>query len=132
LYGDETFTLRKAERKYLGGFEMWCWKKMKIRWTDRVRNGDAEYKVKANSNILHKIQRRQTNSIGPILRRNCVLQHLNEGKMEGKRVVMRSGGRRHKQLMNELKERRRYWKLKKEALRRTLWRTHFGSVIDHS
>jgi hypothetical protein len=35
-------------------------------------------------------------------------------------------GRRHKQLLDYLKEKRRYWKLKDEALDRTLWRTRFG------
>jgi hypothetical protein len=35
-------------------------------------------------------------------------------------------GRRRKQLLNDLKEKRRYWKLKEEALDRTLWRTRFG------
>ena len=36
-------------------------------------------------------------------------------------------GKRHKQLLNDLKEKRRgYWKLKAEALDRTVWRTGFG------
>jgi hypothetical protein len=35
-------------------------------------------------------------------------------------------GRRRKQLLDVLKERRRYWKLKEEALDRTLWRSRFG------
>jgi hypothetical protein len=35
-------------------------------------------------------------------------------------------GRRRKQLLDNLKEKRRYWKLKEEALDRTLWRTRFG------
>jgi hypothetical protein len=30
------------------------------------------------------------------------------------------------QLLDDLKEMRRYWKLKEEALDRTLWRTRFG------
>ena len=34
--------------------------------------------------------------------------------------------RRHKQLMDNLKETREYWKLKEEALDRILWRTRFG------
>jgi hypothetical protein len=34
--------------------------------------------------------------------------------------------RRRKQLLADLKEKRRYWKLKEEALDHTLWRTHFG------
>jgi hypothetical protein len=35
-------------------------------------------------------------------------------------------GRRRKQLLDDLKEKRRYWKFKEKALARTLWRTHFG------
>ena len=33
---------------------------------------------------------------------------------------------RRKQVMDDLKETRKYWKLKEEALDRTLWRTRFG------
>lgn len=31
-----------------------------------------------------------------------------------------------KQLLNDVKENRAYWKLEKEALDRTLWETRFG------
>jgi hypothetical protein len=34
-------------------------------------------------------------------------------------------GRRCKQLLDDLKEKRGYWKLKEEALDRTVWRTCF-------
>jgi transposase len=34
--------------------------------------------------------------------------------------------RRRKQLLDDLKEKKRYWKLKEEAPDRTLWRTRFG------
>ena len=41
-------------------------------------------------------------------------------------------GERSKQLMDDLKEKKWYWKLKEEALDRTFWRTRFergyGSV----
>ena len=35
-------------------------------------------------------------------------------------------GRRSKQLLDELKEMKRDWKLKGEALDRSVWRTRFG------
>ena len=35
-------------------------------------------------------------------------------------------GRRRKQLLNEFKERRRYWKLNEETVDHTLWGTRFG------
>ena len=34
-------------------------------------------------------------------------------------------GRRRKQLLDDFKEKREYWKLKEEALHRTLWKTRF-------
>ena len=40
--------------------------------------------------------------------------------------MMRRQGRRCKQLLNDLKEMRGYWKLKEENLDGTLWRPHFG------
>jgi len=39
LYGAETWTIRSVDKKHLGSFEMWCWRRMeKISWTDHVRN----------------------------------------------------------------------------------------------
>jgi hypothetical protein len=49
-----------------------------------------------------------------------------EGKLEGRIEMMGRRGRRRKQLLYDLKEKRRYWKLKEEALDRTHWRTCFG------
>jgi hypothetical protein len=76
--------------------------------------------------LLHTIKRRKANWIGHILHRNCLLKHVIEGKLEGKIEMTGRRGRRHKQLQDDLKEKRSYWKLKEEALDRTLWRTRFG------
>ena len=57
------------------------------------------------------------------LARNClVVEGNNEGRLE---VKGRRGSRR-KQLLGDIKETRRYWKLKEAALDRTVWRTRFG------
>jgi hypothetical protein len=60
------------------------------------------------------------------LRRNCLLKHAIEGKIEERIEVTERRARRRKQLLDDLKERRRYWKLKEETPDRTLWRTRFG------
>jgi hypothetical protein len=52
LYGAETWTLRKVDQKHLESFEMWCWRRMEISWTDRVRN-EVLHRVKEGRNILH-------------------------------------------------------------------------------
>jgi len=56
------------------------------------------------------------------LRRNFLLKQVVEGKIEvmGRRV------RRRKQTLYDLKEIRRQWRLKKEALDRSHCRTRFG------
>jgi hypothetical protein len=78
------------------------------------------HRVKEERNILQKIKRRKANWIGHILHRNCLLKHVIEGKIEGRIKMTGRQGRRHKQLLDDLRERRRYWKLKEEALDCTL------------
>jgi hypothetical protein len=124
LYGAETWRLRKVDQKYLESSEMWCWRRMeKISWTDRVKNEAVLQRVEEERNILNTIKRRMNNWIRHILRRKCPLKHVIEGKKEGK---IEGTGRRRKQLLDYLKETRRYCQLKEEARYRTVWRTGFG------
>jgi len=44
-------------------------------------------RVKDERNILTTVNRRQAKSIGHILRRNCLLKHVIEGRIEGMIVV---------------------------------------------
>ena len=83
LYGAETWTLRAVDQKHLESFEM-CWRRMeKISWTDHVRDEEVLLRVKEQRNILHEIRKRKANWIGHILRRNCLLERVIEGKIQG-------------------------------------------------
>ena len=127
LYGAETWTLRAMDQKHLETFEMWCWRRMeKISWTDHVRNEDVLLRVKEQRTILHEIRKRKANWIGHILRRNCLLQRVTEGKIQGGIEVTGRQGRRRRNLLDDLKEKRGYSHLKEEALDRTMWRARFG------
>ena len=127
MYGAETWTLRAAEKKQLESFEMWCWRRMeKISWTDRVRNEGVLLQVNEQRNILHAIGKRKANWIGHILRRNCFLKQVVEGKIKGEIEVTRRQGRRRKKLLDDLEDRRGYYHLKEEAVDRTMWRNRFG------
>ena len=127
LYGAETWTLRATDQKCLESFEMWCCRRMeKISWTEHVRNEEVSLRVNEQRNILHEIRKRKANWIGHILRRNCLLQQVIEGKIKGKIEVTRRRGRRRKKLLDDLKDRREYYQLKEEALDRTMWRNRFG------
>jgi hypothetical protein len=80
----------------------------KISWTDRVRNEEVLQRVKEDRNILHTVKRRKANWIGHILRRNCLLKHVIEGKLERRMKVTgrRRRRRRRKQVLDDLKENR--------------------------
>ena len=54
----------------------------KICLTDHARN-EVLLRVKEKRNILHEISKRKANWIGQILRRNCFLQRIIEGKETG-------------------------------------------------
>jgi hypothetical protein len=64
------------------------------------------------TNILikcqHSIKRRKSLSTGHILHKNYLLKGIVEGKIQG----TGSRGRRRKQLLDDVKETRLYWKLR--------------------
>ena len=105
----------------------------KISWTDHVRNEEVLLRVNEQRNILHEIRKRNANWIGHILRRNCLLKQVIEGKIKGEMEVRRRRGRRRKKLLDDLKDRRGYSHLKEEALDLTMWRNcfrgGFGPVV---
>jgi hypothetical protein len=99
LCGDENGHLGKWIR-YLGRFGMWCWRvKKNINWTDCVRNEEVLHRIKKERNFTQTIQRRRANWIGHILRSDCILKHVVEGKIEvtGRR-------RRNRHLLVDLEE----------------------------
>ena len=48
-----------------------------------MRNEEVLLRVKEQRNILHKISNQKANWIGHILRRNCLLKQVIEGKIKG-------------------------------------------------
>ena len=108
----------------------------KISWTDYVRNEELLLQVNEQRNILLAIRKRKGNWIGHILRRNCLLKQVIEGKIKGEIEVTRRQGRRRKKLLDDLKDRRGYSHLKVEALDRNMWRDRpgkgFEPVVRHT
>jgi hypothetical protein len=65
--------------------------------------------------IYYLLRKRKANWIGHILRRNCLLKEVIEGKIKGEMEVTRRPGRRRRKLLDDLKDRRGYSHLKEEA-----------------
>jgi hypothetical protein len=121
LYGAQTWTILKVDQKYLGSFEMLCWRRMeKIIWTDCMKS-EVLPTDKEERNIMHTMKQGKDNWISHIFHRSCLLKHAikEEVKEMGRRE------RRSKHPLDDLKEMRQYWNLKQEALDHNVWRTHF-------
>jgi hypothetical protein len=119
--------LRAVYQKHLESSEMRCWRRMeKISWIDHVRNKEILLTAKEQRNILQEISKWKANWIGYILRRNCLLQWVIEGKIKGGIKVTGRQKRRCRELLDDLKKRRGYSHLKEEALDNTMWTAHFG------
>jgi len=93
---------------------------------DHVKNEAVLLRVKEQRNILHEIRKQKANWIGHILRRNCLLQRVTEGKIQGGIEATGRRGRKRRKLLDDLKERSGYSHLKEEALDRTMWTAGFG------
>jgi hypothetical protein len=101
--------LRAVDQKHVESFEMCCWRRMeKISWTDHVRNEE----------VLLRVSEQRNNWIGHVLCRGCLLKQVIEGKIKGQTEVTRRRGRRRKQLLDDLGDRRGYSNLKEEAVDR--------------
>ena len=52
MYGCESWTIKKAERQSIGGFELWCWRRLlRVPWTAKrpiqstLKEISAEYSL---------------------------------------------------------------------------------------
>ena len=90
LYGCETWTLRKEEKRRLEAVEMWIWRKVaKVSWTEKKTNDEVLTMVETKRILIENIVRRKKNWIGHILRGNGLMLEVMEGRMEGKRGRMK-------------------------------------------
>ena len=64
-------------------------------------------RVNEQRNILHEIRKWKANWIRQVLRWNCLLKQVTEEKIKGEIEVTRRWGRRHKKLLDDLKDRKK-------------------------
>jgi hypothetical protein len=88
-----------------------------------VKNEEVLHRDNTERDILRTINRRTGNWIGDMFS-DCLLKHVIEGKIE--ETIRREG--RSKQLLDDVEETGRCWKLKEKALGCTLWSSRFGRV----
>ena len=87
-------------------FETWCCLRIqKTSYSVRVKT-EMLHRGKEERYVLHKVKWRKVNWIGYSLRRNCLLEHIVEGIIQGRIDVRGRRGGRRKQLLGDLKEAR--------------------------
>ena len=68
LYGCESWTIRKAERRRIDGFELWCWRRLlRIPWTARRTNKPVIEEIKAINPLEALIKKQQLSYFGHIM-----------------------------------------------------------------
>jgi hypothetical protein len=88
----------------------------KIKWPEKVTNEQILECIGEKRTLLNNIPCRKANWIGHILK-NSILHDAIEGQMTEVKGV-----RRRTQLLDDLRNRRRYWELKEEAEDRKGWK----------
>ena len=75
MYGCESWTIKKAERRKIDAFELWCWRRLlRVPWTAR----------RTNQSILKEISPEYSLE-GLIQRADSLEKTLMLGKIEGRR-----------------------------------------------
>jgi hypothetical protein len=78
----------------------------KISWIDHLGSEELLLTVKEQRDILHEISKWKDKLVGHILRRNCVLQQVIEGRIKGGIELTGRRRRRRRKLLEDHKERR--------------------------
>jgi hypothetical protein len=76
----------------------------KIRWADRVRDGEVLHRVKDERNVLYTIKRRKAKDIGHILYTDFLLKHVIEEEIERRIEGKKSRGRSRKHILYNVKK----------------------------
>ena len=84
MYGCESWTVKKAERRRIDAFELWCWRRLlRVPWTARrsnLKEISPEYSLEG---LILKLKLQY---FGHLMRRaNSLEKTLMLGKIEGRR-----------------------------------------------
>jgi hypothetical protein len=87
LYGSESWTMRKADRKKIDAFELWCWRRMlRIPWTAKRTNASVLNEVKPRLSLEARMLQQRLVFFGHVMRADDSMEKsIMLGKIEGSR-----------------------------------------------
>ena len=87
MYGCESWTIKKAERRRIDGFELWCWRRLlRVPWTARRFNQSILKEISPGCSLEGLMLKLKLQYFGYLMRRaNLFEKTLMLGKIEGRR-----------------------------------------------
>ena len=86
-YGCESWTIKKAECRRIGAFELWCWRRLlRVPWTARRSNQSILKQTSPGCSLVGLMLKLKLQYLGHLIRRADSLEMtLMLGKIEGRR-----------------------------------------------
>ena len=87
MYGCESWTIKKAERRRIDAFELWCWRGLlRVPWTARRSNQSILKEISPGCSLEGLMLKLKLQYFGHLMRRaNSLEKTLMLGKIEGRR-----------------------------------------------
>ena len=87
MYGCESWTIKKAERRRIDAFELWSWRRLlRVPWTARRSNQSILKEISPEYSLEGLMLKLKLQYFGHLIRRTDLLEKiLMLGKIEGKR-----------------------------------------------
>ena len=87
MYGHESWTIKKAERQRIDGFELWCWRRLlRVPWTARRSNQSILKEIGPGCPLEGLMLKLKLQYYGHLMQRTDSSEKtLMLGKIEGRR-----------------------------------------------
>ena len=87
MYGCESWTIKKAERRRIDVFELWCWRRLlRVSWTARRSNQSILKEISPECSLEGLMLKRKLQYLSHLMRRaDSFEKTLMLGKIEGRR-----------------------------------------------
>ena len=87
MYGCESWTMKKAERRRIDVFELWCWRRLlRVPWTARRSNHSILKEISPGCSLEGLMLKLKLQYFGHVMRRaDSFEKTLMLGKIEGRR-----------------------------------------------
>ena len=87
MYGCESWTKKKAKRRRIDAFELWCWRRLlRVPWTERRSNQSILKEISPGYSLEGMMLKLKLQYFGHLMRRaDLFAKTLMLGKIEGRR-----------------------------------------------